>query len=121
MNAGKQPLMVLNQECNCTVTQATNFLNSAGYSVVKSFDLISAASNQAICNCQMVVLLVYEHDGPPTTLIFDGAELHTSIFLENGPERSSRSRLISFLSKIIEVDGAEKCTPDQSVGVIPIS
>ena len=100
MNAGKQPILVMEQECNCTAAQATDQLVSAGYSVVKSFDLDSAIPSRSNCDCQMVVLLVYSHSGPPATLMLDGSVSHTSIYLENDPDRSSRHRLISVLSGI---------------------
>jgi hypothetical protein len=98
MNAGKQPIFVIEQECNCTAAQATDQLISAGFSVVKSFDLDSAISSRSNCGCQMVVLLVYSYSGPPATLILDGSVTHTSIYLENDPDRSSRHRLIEVLS-----------------------
>ena len=90
----------MEQECNCTAAQATDQLVSAGYSVVKSFDLDTALSSQTNCGCQLVVLLVYNHSGPPATLILDGSVTHTSIYIENDPDRSSRHRLISVLSGI---------------------
>ena len=99
MNAGKQPILVLNQDCSCMVTQVTNQLNAAGYSVVRSFDLFSALGSFSKCICQMVVLLVYGQDGPPATLIFDGNDFSTSVFLENGSERFSRPRFIALLSQ----------------------
>ena len=100
MNAGKQPILVMEQECNCTAAQATDQLVSAGYSVVKYFDLDTAISSRSNCGCQMVVLLVYNHSGPPATLILDGSVTHTSIYLENDPDRSLRHRLISVLSEL---------------------
>lgn len=104
MNAGKQPILVMNQGCSCTVTQLTNQLNASGFSVVKTFDLLSALSRYPNCICQMVILLVYGQDGPPATLIFDGNDISTSVFLENDSERTSRSRFIALLSKLPDYD-----------------
>jgi hypothetical protein len=98
MNAGKQPILVLNQNCSCTVTHVTDQLNAAGYSVVRSFDLFSALARSSKCICKIVFLLVYGQDGPPSTLILDGNDLSTSVFLENDAERSSRTRFIALLS-----------------------
>ncbi len=100
MNAGRQPILVVNQACSCTVTQVTDQLSTAGYAVVQSFNLLSALSRNSICLCQIVVLLVYGQDRPPATIILDGDDLSTSIFLENEPELSSRARFTTLLSPI---------------------
>ncbi len=100
MNAGKQPILVVNQACDCTVTQVTEQFESAGYAVVQSFDLLSAMDVRTRCICQMVVLLVYAKDGPPATVILDGNDMSTSIFLENEPERSFRTKFSTLLSPI---------------------
>ena len=99
MYTGKQPILVLNQNCNCSITNVTNQLNAAGYSVVRSFDLFSALARYSKCISQMVVLLVYAQDGPPLTLILDGNDFITTVFLENETEISSRSRFIALLSQ----------------------
>ena len=95
----------MNQDCNCTATQATDQLNAAGYTVVRSFDLISAQPIIANCDCQVIILLVYGQEGPPATLIFDGTQFSTSVFLEHDPERILGSRISALLSKI---PGAEQ-------------
>lgn len=100
MNAGRQPILVVNQACSCTVTQVTDQLSAAGYAVVQSFNLLSALARHSKCLCQMVVLLVYGQAGPPATLILDGNDLSTFVFLENEPERSSRARFTSLLSPL---------------------
>ena len=100
MNAGKQPILVVNQACDCTVTQVTEQFMSAGYAVVQSFDLLSAMDARTRCICQLVVLLVYGKDGPPATVILDGNDISTSIFLENEPERSFRAKFTTLLSPI---------------------
>jgi hypothetical protein len=99
MNKGKQPILVLNQNCNCSITQVTDQLNAAGYSVVRSFDLFSALARYSQCICQMVVLLVYGQDGPPLTLVLKGNGLSTSVFLENEPKISSHTLFIALLSQ----------------------
>jgi len=104
MYSGKQPVLVYKQDCNCTAIRAIEQLNTAGYSVVKSFDLVSAQQGCSNSNCQMIILLVYGQDGPPATLIFDSTQFNTSVFLENDPELTSRSRIIDLLSNIPGAD-----------------
>ena len=118
MNAGRQPILVVNQACSCTVTQVTDQLSMAGYAVVQSFNLLSALAKHSKCLCQMVVLLVYGQDGPPATIILDGDDLSTSIFLENEPERSSRARLTTLLSPIAAiVDPTPESNFNQPTGI----
>ncbi|MAT43727.1 MAG: hypothetical protein CL609_15425 [Anaerolineaceae bacterium] len=94
----------MNQDCNCSVTKVTDQLHEAGFSVVRSFDLLSARGNLRNCICQKVILLVYEQEGPPVTLIFDGNAISTSIFLENFQSHSTRSRVTNLLSQLSPVD-----------------
>lgn len=115
MNAGKQPILVVNQACKCTVAQVTELFRSAGYAVVQSFDLLSAIDARTRCICQMVVLLVYGKDGPPATVILDGNDISTSIFLENEPERSFRAKFSILLSPIaVTGDANTECSNDGS-------
>jgi len=108
MNAGNQPLVSIQQDCDSVVAQVTTALKSAGYFVMQSFDLHSAmkphsscACAQDACSCQMVVLLVYAQDGPPATLIFDSDEIRTFVYLVNSPTHTAQpvwtGRLIHLL------------------------
>jgi hypothetical protein len=88
MNAGNQPLIILQMNCESAVFQVTTTLKSAGYLVLKSFDLNSAAPAPNTCNCstdsctcQMVILLVYAKEGPPATLVFDSNRDQTIVYL----------------------------------------
>jgi hypothetical protein len=104
MKLGKQPILVLDQDCSCSVIKVTDQLNAAGFTVVRSFDLQSALAKYRGFLCQMIVLLAYSQDGSPATLILDGNHLGTSIFLENDPEGSFRSLLVTELSKLASSD-----------------
>ena len=118
MNAGKQPILVVNQACDCTVTQVTEQFMSAGYAVVQSFDLLSAMDARTRCICQLVVLLVYGKDGPPATVILDGNDMSTSIFLENEPERSFRAKFTTLLSPIAATaDANAESSNDESTDI----
>ncbi len=98
MNAGNQLLAVSKIDCNTAILHAITTLNSAGYLVVKSFDLRSAA--QARENCepepdaypyQKVILLVYASEGPPDTLVFDSDGTRTLVSLVNDPSDSTHA------------------------------
>jgi len=104
MKSGKQPILILDQDCRYSVIKVTDQLNAAGFTVVQSFDLQSALAKYHDCLCQMIVLLAYFQDGPPATLILNGNHLGTSIFLENDPEGSFQSLLVTELSKLAPSD-----------------
>jgi hypothetical protein len=115
MYSGKQLILVLNQDCNCTAEQVSDHLDAAGYSVMRSFDLISAQQGCSNCNCQLIILLVYGQDGPPATLIFDGTKFSTSIFLDNDPERTLGARISALLSKIPGMEQSPESKPNMDI------
>jgi hypothetical protein len=95
MVSGKQPIMVLKQDCNSTVNLVRENLNNQGYLVVQSCELHSdIAINPNFVN-HIVILLVYRHNNSPATLIFAANNTGTSIFLEINPEQSMRSEIIN--------------------------
>ncbi len=78
MSQTKQ-LLTIPQECEAAVAQIIERLKSDGLQVIRSFDLKTArmAHTECTCphhgteqcDCQMVVLLVYEGTGQPITLV----------------------------------------------------
>lgn len=100
MNAGSQPLIVLQEDCDSAVTQVTAALKSDGCSVFQSFDLLSAMKDADSCTCQMVVLLVYAQKGPPATLIFDSNQTQTIVYLICSPSQSAPPGLIEKLIQL---------------------
>lgn len=102
MIAGKQPLFVSQQKCDCAVEETMFSLEMAGYTVVRSFDLHSAIPAQSSCACQLVVLLVYGQNGPPMTLIFDSQESGTSVYLAHDPGQPDRSSSAAQLIELLK-------------------
>lgn len=115
MIAGKQPILLLNQSWSCAVTQITDQLNAAGYAVVKTFDLLSALAKYSNRILQMVILLVYGQDGPPATLIVEGNDSSTAIFLENDPEQLPQSQFVPLLFKLSVIDQPPVDYPDETI------
>lgn len=90
MYAGNQVIMSIQQDCDSVAAKVASAFRSAGYFVIKSFDLHSAMNTHSncvcakdTCSCQMVVLLVYAFEGPPATLIFDTDKIQTTIYLDS--------------------------------------
>ena len=74
---------------------------AAGFNVVRSFDLHLAAAKFPNHSCHMVVLLVYELDDFPMTLVINGNDFTTSVFLEYGSGSPYRSKFITILSRLV--------------------
>lgn len=108
MNAGNQPLINIRLDCNSAVLQMTAALRTAGYEVLQSFDLHSAMTAHAGCNCnsdsctcQMVVLLVYAQEGPPATLVCDSDGFQTMLYLVNNAQQSTQPDWIGKLAQLL--------------------
>ena len=108
MNSGNLPLIITQMDCNSAVMQMTMSLKTAGYQVMKSFDLDSIRSNTSECNCnpnncacKLVVLLIYAIQGPPFTLIIDSNDAYTEVYLENNSQNSLKSGWIGKLTQIL--------------------
>ena len=85
------PFLALDQPGAEVQTWVTQQLTAAGLSVVQTFDLQEARSahsectcphhGTADCDCQLVVLLVYQQDEDPSTLVIHSRDNQTRISL----------------------------------------
>ena len=97
------PLLKLNCTGGEAVTRVTDALNDTGLRVMMSFDsqrTREAATPAACphhgtadCDCQIVILLVYEADGRPATLLAHGQDDETWISLVVAPGQRPSARL----------------------------
>ena len=88
-------LLTVTGDSDKAVARANGFLLRAGYQVMRSFDLIVARAAHAdcscphhgtsLCDCQLVVLLVYGNDGPPATLTAHSRDGRTEFSLVDDP------------------------------------
>jgi hypothetical protein len=108
MNTGNLPLIITQMDCKSVVLLVTTALKSAGYMVLKSFDLNSVIPVQGecdcdsnTCTCQLVVLLVYPILGPPATLLIDSHGSRTIINLANNSHDSIYSGWTGILAQIL--------------------
>ncbi len=96
-------LLTIEYTCDKAVRWATESLESAGLRIANSFDLQSARAalshctcphhGTAVCDCQMVVLLVYGADGSPATLVAHGHDGQTWLSLVETPEQRPSPQL----------------------------
>jgi len=78
------PFLTLDQTCEQVLALINQWLTNAGFRVVQTFDLqVARLAHQGCtcphhgtddCNCQMVVLLIYQKKGDPVTLVIHGQE-----------------------------------------------
>ena len=90
-------LLTLNLDSDQAVEQVTRRLTANGLQVVRSFDLQTARSTHtnctcpnhgtAECDCQMVVLLVYDKQGEPLTLMAHSQDGNTYFELVDTPQQ----------------------------------
>jgi len=91
------PFVILRQPCDEAVAWATRKLEQSGLQTMRTFDLQAARlahldcpcphHGTAQCNCQMVVLLVYQGDSSPTALVIHGSEETSWFYLINTPQQ----------------------------------
>ncbi len=78
------PFAVLRKPCDQAINWAATKLEQANFRAVRTFDLQVARTahldcpcphhGTAQCDCQMVVMLVYQENTPPATLVIHGNE-----------------------------------------------
>ncbi|MFQ5401581.1 MAG: hypothetical protein ACE5E7_18540 [Anaerolineae bacterium] len=98
-----RPLFTTLGRGDTAVNRAIKILQQAGYQVMRSFDLNAARATHAdcscphhgtaLCDCQMVVLLVYGESGPPVTLTAHSRDGRTQFALVDDPAQRPSSNL----------------------------
>lgn len=91
------PLIVFTGDSQAAIAQIMESLTSVGLQVLRSFDLQVARVAHTNCtcphhgtdqcNCQLVVLLVYEQDKLPVTLIAHGHDGETQLAFVDHPNQ----------------------------------
>lgn len=108
------PLVVLTKPCSQAVNWAISRLEPAGFQAVRTFDLQAARSahldcpcpqhGSAHCHCQMVVLLVYQAETPPATLVIHGNDQKSWLYLTNAPGVSAGQSLENRLQEVFSLE-----------------
>lgn len=105
------PLLKLNCRGNEAVSQVQDILNETGLRVLVSFDshhvrdgAVPAACphhGTSNCDCQVVILLVYDVEGQPATLMAHGQDGETWISLAAAPGQRPPARLERKIAKAL--------------------
>ena len=91
------PFVILHKPCDEAVDWAVRRLEQGGFQAVRTFDLQAARlahldcscphHGTARCDCQMVVLLVYQGDSAPVTIVAHGTDETSWFYLTNIPHQ----------------------------------
>jgi len=97
------PFLKLDQPCDQAVDWVVDRFKQAGLSVMRTFDFQVARQAQLacpcphhgteLCDCQMVVLLVYEANRQPVSLIAHGSNGQTWFSMVDTPQQRADPRL----------------------------
>ena len=108
-------LLTLNLDSDQAVEQVTRRLSDDGLQVVRSFDLQTARSTHtnctcpnhgtAECDCQMVVLLVYDKQGEPLTLMAHSQDGQTHFELVDSPQQRPQRMIKAAVLQALALEG----------------
>lgn len=112
MTQGYFPVITFMADCDEVISQVTQQLITAGYTVLESFDLhsVRAAHSDCTCphhgtekcNCQFVVLLVYGNDANPITLTIHSCDQQTELSIVDTPGQQESMQLKTSIQQAIE-------------------
>jgi len=108
-------LLTLNLDSKNAVKRMMNRLIADGMQVIRSFDLQTAKAahvectcphhGKDECDCQMVVLLVYDDQGTPLTLVAHGKDNKTHFALVDPPNQVQERILKSKILQAMALEG----------------
>ena len=106
------PFLKLEQPCDVAVDWLAAQVSRAGLSVMRTFDLQVARHAQAVCpcphhgtdqcDCQMVVLLVYQVGQQPITLMAHGYSRQTWFSVVDTPQQRADPCLEAMIRQLVE-------------------
>ena len=106
-----RPFLALDQTCEQVQVWVNQQLTDDGFRVVQTFDLHVARLAHSDCpcphhgtddcNCQMVVLLVYQKQDDPVTLVIHGQDDKTWLSLANPTGQNANHHLEMLVRRVL--------------------
>ena len=97
------PLIVIDQVCGDAISWVIQELTGTGLQILRTFDLQAAQHvntgcpcphhGTGPCDCQMIVLLVYQGHRHPVSLVAHGYNEHTWLYLVDTPQQRADPHL----------------------------
>ena len=108
-------LLSLNFDSDQAVEQVSQRLTDDGFQIVRSFDLQTARSAHTNCSCpyhgtdecdcQMIVLLVYDKQAQPLTLVAHSQDGKTHFELVDSPEQNPQREIKTAILQALALEG----------------
>lgn len=121
-------LLRIRCDCDRAVAQAVRLLREHNLSTSQSFDLRSATYTPVECSCpqhggdpcgcNLIVLLVYEAEARPATLVFHGYDGQTWIALDVSPGQRPTAGLEQTIRKALTVEAFARLRRENSRNMI---
>jgi hypothetical protein len=98
-----RPLIIIDQACGEAINRVIQQLSGNGLQTLRTFDIKTAQHLNASCpcpqhgmdpcDCQMIVLLVYQGDRYPISLVAHGYNERTWLYLVDSPGQRADAHL----------------------------
>lgn len=108
-------ICTIHSDSNQAVQKVVDRLNASGLRVIRSFDLQSARATHADCtcphhgnekcDCQLVVLLVYDDPGSMLTIVVHGRDKKTDLTLADYPRNLKEFELKGKIFVALALEG----------------
>jgi hypothetical protein len=118
IHQGKKPLGIIDARCAQFVEPLKNALAEADLSAFQSFDLQSTRAlhegctcphhGTSQCSCELVVLLVYGPAAEPVSLVLDGRDGQTYIFIVDDTGIDARSPIYAAIERAVQTAAARQ-------------
>ncbi len=122
---GSKCLAVLPEDTNQVVDLLTHDLSNHEIQVTRSFDLQATRAvhtgcscphhGTGKCTCQLIVLLVYERQNPPLTLVLEGRDGQTWVSLVLTPGEKVLPHLLEIIRTTLLPDIPGEILSEESV------
>lgn len=107
-------LFSVRMSCDAVVAAAGDRFIQQGFPVIRTFDFQLARAGQeqcscphhgtALCNCQMVMLLIYGLQDMPLTLVCHGYDGWTHLSLVDSPQQRISVENLSIIEDILQAE-----------------
>jgi hypothetical protein len=108
------PFVIFRRPCDEAVAWGIRKLEQSELQTMRTFDLRAARlahldcpcphHGTGQCNCQMVVLLVYQENIPPATLVIHGNEETSWFYLIDRPQQPNRQPLEKKIQEVLSLE-----------------
>ena len=111
-------ILTMDQPCEDAVKRAIDRFRLEGLSVIRTFDLQVARHAEVtctcphhgteLCDCQMVILLVYGGEAEPVTLIAHGYNRQTEFSVVHTPQQQADPKVEAAIRRCLPQPGMAK-------------